>query len=480
VLQLGVELVSPSFSMTSSFEMVRYRIRMWWWRLPGKTKLWLIVSPQLLIVLWLFLFATPSDKVDESTMKDIPLLIDWVKRSGMEIPKVEIIMTWKGKTMIALEDIPPGDLFRVPYSLLLCGYLNDSPHVTENPAWQLIASLDFSSHWTEALLMLAEKQRGDKAWFAPYLNTLTKREDLSLPLFWEDPAEVQAIEGSKLRHWLVDATREEFNSYWPTVEKLVRNNPSILDPNIFTYRNFEWASSLIWSHAFNTYKGDVTFATAVPLVDLMNHDATMNTWWEIEDSTNHWVLKTATPFKKGDEIRITYGDMPNVRLLKWFGFAIEENIEDELYLELTLFKDDPNSYKKQPFMDWIGWDWLGVTENKWPEKAMAAARVVVLSADEFESQIIRNTEKNENPPWVKLSCKNELAALDYLLDTVNFYMGEYTTTIEEDEQLLRKKLSKNMRHAIITRKGHKIIWQSFKNKILLKKEEEKTACSSED
>ncbi len=441
--------------------MLKYRVRMWWWRLDTKSKMMVIAMPQVLLLTWFMFFSSPiAPYSGDPRLEGIPELIDWALEGGLQAPKLKIIMTERGKTMISEEDHPAGPLFKVPYSLLLCGYLNEAEELASNPAWAVIAELDFNEHWSEALLMLAEKQKGKSAWFHHYLDTITKREDLSLPFFWKKKEDLNALEGEWMRDWLVYEPRREFDTYWPKVQKLVRDNPTVLDPKVFTYENLEWSASLIWSHAFNSFRGKTAFATAVPVVDMMNHENDLETWWEIDDENQLWVLQTNRDIKKGDEIVINYGDMPNVRLLKWFGFALDDNKYDAYFYRLPLPEQDPQYAEKLPIMERIGWDWVEVTKEGASPELLSLARIITLEPSEFDW-----TPKisQKAPPHIRISCSNERKALSFLLRESEKLLAEFSTTIEEDERLIRSGgISNNMRNAILLRKGHKVILKAVK------------------
>lgn len=272
-----------------------HRTKLYWFRTSPLSKLFIYCL--VVFSLFFFLYARHTPSYSDASMRDIPQLIQWAKEAGMNFPQFKIIPTSKGKALIANEDVPPGDIFNVPFSILFSGQMNSKSKVINSPGWKLINSLDSKVHWTETLLLLYEMQLGEESWFKWYLNTLTPRKDLSQPFLWTNPEEIQNLEGEYMRWWLINDTKKSLETYWTFVEKLVKDNQNILNPQVFTYSNFEWAATTIWARSFSVYrKLKPTVTVAVPIVDFMNHDF-VDTWWEVDEAKEEWILKSRKGFK---------------------------------------------------------------------------------------------------------------------------------------------------------------------------------------
>lgn len=95
------------------------------------------------------------------------------------------------------------------------------------------------------------------------------------------------------------------------------------------------------------------------------------------------------PCRKGEQAFISYGPVPNMKLLAYYGFAIEGNPHDIVPLTLDISKQ---SKKVQQALDSIS---VSLDHNlrngTIPKKLKACMRVIVANSDELED-VIRGRE----------------------------------------------------------------------------------------
>ena len=95
----------------------------------------------------------------------------------------------------------------------------------------------------------------------------------------------------------------------------------------------------------STKENDVKMDTAyvlMPLIDAFNHRTMLKT--EFEFTNSEFALKSPKNYKKGEEVLISYGLMPNDELLLRYGFVDDQNVADTYQFEGLLpylMQNDP-------------------------------------------------------------------------------------------------------------------------------------------
>jgi len=227
-----------------------------------------------------FIISVPSSSNDlmyqenNQDLSRLTALIDWTKQMGLQMPKIKIALTDKGKTLVALEDIPAGELFRAPYKIVFDPMLNNSPEMRLSNEWKVLNQSSLSRSTILALLFISEKNKGKNSYWFHYMDNLTPLEDLNQPFLWNSKSDIEAIEPLRLREHVVNSSRKHLdrenkrvfhvnslfkkitkhNREWTSVQKFLSDHPQLFPSGIFTYQNFEWATAFTWSHTFGNYR----------------------------------------------------------------------------------------------------------------------------------------------------------------------------------------------------------------------------------
>ena len=175
-----------------------------------------------------------------------------------------------------------------------------------------------------SLFLLHERARGiDSHWY-PYIQILPAT--FSTPLFHKE----NYVENTSV-FYLAQTMLQSMTEVY-----------TLLGLDTFTLDDFLWAYTVVTSRAFRvTGRGTVL----IPLADLANHvsvtgEANLRTMG-IDESSDRFVLKhTDKQVVEGEELCLKYDELATWQLLLYYGFAIEDNPFDSIFLELQFDAND--------------------------------------------------------------------------------------------------------------------------------------------
>ena len=183
----------------------------------------------------------------------------------------------------------------------------------------------------------------EKSTHFPYLNLLP-REFTTALYFDED--EMAALRSTNL-YKSVQSIRQNLKQIYETkVEYLLNKYPQKFDRQVFSYENFMWAFSAVWSRVFpieypaENGEGVEIVPTLLPTVDILNHKFNAKITY-FTGSDRRFYLKTRESLKSGDYVCNNYGAKSNDSFLLSYGFVIPNNSEDTLYVQFGI-SDDGN------------------------------------------------------------------------------------------------------------------------------------------
>ena len=94
----------------------------------------------------------------------------------------------------------------------------------------------------------------------------------------------------------------------------------------------------------------------VPLASLLNHsaDAHIRQYGAVDAATARLELRLGKPCAAGEQLFLSYGALPNLALLLFYGFALPENPHDTVSLTLEVKHAACNGQKPITWM--AGWN----------------------------------------------------------------------------------------------------------------------------
>lgn len=189
---------------------------------------------------------------------------------------------------------------------------------------------------------------------------------------------------------------------------LVSAYPTYLSQDMFTYEKYVWAVELWYSYAFEIeFPPSIKSKTVmVPFACLVNHSPWPHVvrYGKMDMKSNCLRYPSFRPCRKGEQVFISYGPVPNMKLIAYYGFVIEENPHDIVPLTFEISKQ---SEKVQQALDAMSVNLEhNLQHGPLSRKLKACLRVLVSNSNELED--ILNGDKN--PLYEEINAANEKQA----------------------------------------------------------------------
>ena len=135
----------------------------------------------------------------------------------------------------------------------------------------------------------------------------------------------------------------------PLLDILLQAYPQYLQEDWFTYERYLWAAELFYSYAFEIEFPPATMSKTVmvPFACHVNHSPWPHVvrYGRLHAGTQTLDFPAFRPVKQGEQVFISYGPVPNMKLLTYYGFSIADNPHDlvPLTLEMPAVEDTPEN-----------------------------------------------------------------------------------------------------------------------------------------
>jgi histone-lysine N-methyltransferase SETD3 len=307
-----------------------------------------------------------------------------------------------------------------------------------------------TSHTYVAALLVQERFNPTSFW-KPYISILP-RTFKTMPLHFQD-CEIDELEGSLVLPRLEQQRRNLLHEY----NNICKHVPAF---QLFSLELFTWARLCVLSRIFGftvkSYKTD----GIVPLADMLNHKSVHQTLWNFDTKRNSFTITTLEQINKGDPVFDSYGRKCNSRFLLNYGFALEDNSDNEAAFEVKLEPGEPFFAAKMRLLGSAARKFnLTASCSDFASKecfsflriAVAHNEEMLLLAGAFGLDVC-----NVKP----LSLANELRVLAVLRAIAEQALARFTCSIAQDELLLPHAKG-NLRNIIIMRLGEKRVYKWF-------------------
>ncbi|KAI9502223.1 hypothetical protein BX070DRAFT_253550 [Coemansia spiralis] len=285
-------------------------------------------------------------------------LRNWCKACKM--PKTKLALAYFPNTfrgMMATRDIcREEDVICVPEQLLVTAskamsrLLKYSVNASVNISLADNISRKLSEHQTLTYWLYSESKLGKDSSWRYYIKSLPQ-SFASVPLFvlsgsrpndmlsatTDNEKWVLAHITRSVRHKVADQQTRLFSD-WTRTSSFVSTTGAICP--IDDWRHYVWAWLAVSTRCIHLgqkatrspFASQDTIALA-PLLDLLNHseDARISTHFDV--SNQQFVIKTHKPYKKGEEVFISYGPHDNRFMLAEYGFVLARNPFQSLELD---------------------------------------------------------------------------------------------------------------------------------------------------
>ena len=310
-------------------------------------------------------------------------------------------------------------------------------------------------HCYLSAFLLQERRKSESFW-TPYLNILPQYFS-SFPIFYGAEEKFQ-LTGSPF----LDTISEKAADIEIDYRAVCAVAPEFA---AFSIEEFSRMRMAVSSRIFGMDIDGVKTDGFVPLADMLNHRRPRQTSWTYDQKRGGFTIEALEDIQRGDEVLDSYGRKCNYRFLLNYGFINRENDADEYPLKLALDPSDQYFEAKASLVQ--GQDPFTVRLMASTNEQAFTELFGLLRFLEFDDkrglakliQECTDTETGIFKPTLMLkhSFHNEQRALLRLKAVMEERLSLYSTTLEQDLDLLQTQLAENQRNIVMIRKGEKVI-----------------------
>ncbi|KAM9960583.1 hypothetical protein ACTFIW_009726 [Dictyostelium discoideum] len=403
---------------------------------------------------------------------------EWLKGKGFDESKCKVKIdrnTSEGTGLVATQDIKEGeDFVEIPSNIFITTAVAfqglGKPPILEND--RLIQSIPGI---LLSIFLVKELSNPASEW-GPYIKLLPKQYNT---VYYWGLKEFTQFRGSPNLEYAMRYVRGAMRQYCYLYSMIDRTQSNIMPISSFTWDAFVWAISTVQSRQNPVYAGNGSgsIMALIPFWDFCNHSSTgskITSFYHTE--TNCMTSGAIKDFKKGEQVYMFYGPRDNTQLLMHAGFATKTNLHDSYPFELHLLEgnheirhDKVHLLEERGIRDGVVVNLnQNPTSNELPLELIPFYRIYALSEQETRAIAPPQVPGEHNhhhghqlelkPLAFKIiTQENEEKAYSNLVQALKGKLASYPTTLEEDEQELKKNPPANQRFILYTKINEKKI-----------------------
>jgi len=233
----------------------------------------------------------------------------------------------------------------------------------------------------------------------------------------------------------------------------------------WSQKEFVWARLAVITRIF----GLVIFGNKtdglVPMADMLNHKRPRETSWTFEDKKNGFTITSLKPLSRGDQVYDSYGRKCNSRFFVNYGFALEENEDNQCLLPISIPANDPQFQMKLRFLG--GHPSSARRRFQCPiqyreketKELFSFARFAY--AQDSEIMLLGDAESFKIDDIEPISIRNEIAVLRVIAAASAKQLTYFEHTLDEDNKILeavkegKQKITWMVKCCLLVRRGEK-------------------------
>jgi len=323
---------------------------------------------------------------------------------------------------------------------------------------------------------------GEKSFYAPYMGVLPEVEEVNPTFTWKDE-DLAFLEGSPVvaaTRSLQMKLRREYDALLGGEDGLIAKLPDRFPKEHFTFENWEWAFTMLFSRAIRLRNLRVGERLAmVPYADLINHSAFSQAFidaresgdWLFKNGEEEVILYADRGYRQMEQIYISYGQKSNAELLLLYGFALERNPYNSVDVTVSIaprtaevaaanegVEVDPLAQEKIDFLESVGRDQtvdFPCYADRYPVEMLEYLRLMMMTPEDTRGKPLSDFDYSRT-----ISPANEAAVLQSVVEAVNYQFSLYPQSEEDDANIIKDKalfrlLSYNQRMAVRHRRNEK-------------------------
>jgi histone-lysine N-methyltransferase SETD3 len=313
-----------------------------------------------------------------------------------------------------------------------------------------------SKHSFLASYLLQERRTKNSFW-QPYIRILPERY-ANMPLFF-DEEKLSWLAGSfslgKISE-RIDSLKREYDAIRQMVPEF----------QVYAFDEFVWARLVVITRIFGlVIEGNKTDGL-VPYADMLNHKRPRETKWNFDDSRYGFIITSLRTIQRGEEVYDSYGRKCNSRFFVNYGFALDENEDNEAILRVQLPRNDPHFAMKLRFLG--GREIAAKREFQIPadykekkcKELFSFLRFV--HAKDSELLLLSSADGFKLDDIEPISVRNEIKTLEDIRAAAELTLRGFPDSLENDDKLLEGKVGDpNLRNCAVQRRGEKQVLKWF-------------------
>ncbi|KAI0869443.1 hypothetical protein GGS24DRAFT_493748 [Hypoxylon argillaceum] len=258
--------------------------------------------------------------------------------------------------------------------------------------------------------------------------------------FTED--ELKICAGTSLYTITKELERSIKDDYTALLGRLLVQHRDLFPLDKFTIEdvgvlNYKWALCTVWSRAMDfTLPDGNSIRLLAPFADMLNHSAEIKQCHAYDPKSRDLSILAGKDYEAGDQAFISYGPVPNNRLLRLYGFVIPDNPNDNYSLVLTT--DPTASLFKQKVKLWVsaGLDPTSTISltltDPLPKDVLKYLRIQRSKESDFPIIVLQQIEATDD----KIRDSNEVELLRFLVESFTGLLDKFGTQLEKLEEQL--------------------------------------------
>jgi len=394
-------------------------------------------------------------------------MVHWLREGGALFPKLYLqYYSEDYRGVHCLTKVPADDVvLYVPFKYIMTSEVAKASDIGK----KIVSSgVDLrSKHSFLASYLLQEKAKKSSFW-DPYINILPAKY-ANMPIFFDEEL-LGWLKGSFCLGKIadrIDSLRREYDNIRRAVPEFA----------VYSHEQFIWARLVVITRIFGlVIQGNKTDGL-VPYADMLNHKRPRETKWTFDDDRYGFLITSLKTIQRGEQIFDSYGRKCNSRFFVNYGFALDENedneggdegkkgkgpSDNEAVLRVELPADDAAYQMKlrflggRPFQARREFQIPANYKEKKCKELFSFMRLI--HAQDSELMLLSSSDGLKLDDIEPISIRNEIAALNTIKKVAAETLAGYPDSLEHDRELLKPGalvMFSNKRNCVVQRHGEK-------------------------
>ena len=384
------------------------------------------------------------------------LLRKWVLDNGGNLDLIKVnYQTNDNREILSSNNISMHDkILRIPLKCLITTELGKETNIGKEI---LEKGIQLISNHNWITFVLLETFRDKDSYFYSYVGIMPK-EFNTVPINFSEYY-IKKLSGSQC----IECIDNKKNLLMGDYINLRKNIDSFRNYN---YNDYFWARTVVITRIYGIIINGQKTQALVPFADMLNHKTDSKTRWTFNDKDKFFEITSNGSILKDCPITDSYGYKCNSRFFVNYGFVLDNNIDNKSEFIIDLNSNDFNlvnlkfklntSYK------------FGTLTKCYNDFVNFLSIIRYYICEDIE--LIKKPLSNFLVP---ISIENEILVLKHLLRICIKHLKKYSSSLNEDSNVLLDPLYKynyhnsNIRNCILVIYGEKLIYEYYMKLALL-------------